>query len=59
MGYNNLMQRNPRADEEEAFTEWLEREKEKHSRSFPINNNLFALMVTVQADLSEQQREKL
>ena len=45
--------------EDEAFAQWLDREKKRHVESFPINDNLFALMVTVQADLSEQQREKL
>ena len=54
-----LLQRNPQANEDQAFAEWLARETDKHAKLFPINNNLFALMVTVQADLSEQQREKL
>ena len=47
--------RNPHAapDEAQAFEEWLNRERQRHLRSFPINDNLFALMVTVQADLSE------
>ena len=54
-----LLARNPHADEAQAFEEWHDREKQRHLRSFPINDNLFALMVTVQADLSEQQREKL
>ena len=40
-------------NEQEAFEEWLGRESRKHMNSFPINDNLFALMVTVQADLSE------
>ena len=54
-----LLARNPHADEAQAFEEWHDREKQRHLRSFPTNDNLFALMVTVQADLSEQQREKL
>ena len=45
--------------EEYAFSEWIQREKRKHMATIPINDNLFSLMVTVQADLSEQQREKL
>ena len=54
-----LQTQQPQVDEGQAFLEWYEREKTRHSRSFPINDNLFALMVSVQADLSEQQREKL
>ena len=52
--YADLLLRNPQADEDRAFAEWLERQSENHAKLFPINNNLFALMVTVQADLSEQ-----
>ena len=48
-----LRGRNPQAPEDQAFVEWYEREKQRHSRAFPINDNLFALMVTVHADLSE------
>ena len=57
--FADLVRRNPRADEDQAFEEWYQRERERHARTFPINDNLFSLMVTVQADLSEQQREKL
>ena len=42
-----------------AYPEWIDRRRRRHTSSFPISNNLFALMFTVQADLSEQQRERL
>ena len=59
LDYAAVLRANPQADELEAFDQWVVRERRRHADSFPINDNLFALMVTVQADLSEQQREKL
>ena len=44
---------------QDAWPEWLDRRRRRHAEGFPINDNLFALMFTVQADLSEQQRERL
>ena len=49
----------PPYDPTVAWPAWEERRKRRHQQSFPINDNLFALMFTVQADLSEQQRERL
>ena len=59
MDYTEALQRYPGTDKHEAFEEWSVRQRERHKAAFPIQDNLFALMVTVQADLSEQQREKL
>ena len=56
--YTDLVnRRGTHIDVNQAFADWLVRRRNAHTQSFPINDNLFALMVTVQADLSEQQRE--
>ena len=45
--------------QDEAFRQWNTRRRERHQAQFPLGQNLFGLMFTVQADLSEQQRERL
>ena len=45
-------------DPQEAYPAWSDRRARRHASQFPINDNLFALMFTVQADLSESQRGK-
>ena len=58
--YTDLVnRRGTHIDVNQAFVEWLTRRRDAHTQSFPINDNIFALMVTVQADLSEQQRENM
>ena len=47
------------ADPQAAYQDWLDRRRRRHETQFPINENLFALMFTVQADLNEYQRERL
>ena len=49
----------PPVDAQEAYPPWAERRRRRHVIQFPIGDNLFALMFTVQADLNEQQREIL
>ena len=44
---------------QEAYPQWEERRRRRHMQQCPINDNLFALMSTVQADLNEHQRERL
>ena len=46
-------------DPQVAFPAWLDRRRRRHEQQFPISDNLFALMFTVQADLNESQRERL
>ena len=55
--FNELVRRRGQTDVNQAFAEWVIRKRDAHALLFPINDNLFALMVTVQADLSEKQRE--
>ena len=47
------------ADPQDAYQAWLDRRRRRHETQFPISDNLFALMFTVQADLNEYQRERL
>ena len=46
-------------DQQAAYPQWLARRRRRHEQQFPISDNLFALMFTVQADLNEHQRERL
>ena len=49
----------PVAERQEAYQAWENRRRRRHEQQFPISDNLFALMFTVQADLNEHQRESL
>ena len=46
-------------DEDEALENYNAGRRQRHQASFPINDNLMALIFTVLADLSETQRERL
>ena len=46
-------------DAQAAYPQWADRRRRRHEEQFPISDNLFALMFTVQADLNEHQRERL
>ena len=46
-------------DAQTAYPQWVNRRRRRHEEQFPISDNLFALMFTVQADLNEHQRERL
>ena len=43
----------------EGFERWNSRRRAVHRDSFPLSDHLFTLMTIVQADLTEQQRERL
>ena len=45
--------------QQEAWEAWTNRRLRRHRNLFPLGPNLFGLMFTVQADLTEQQRERL
>ena len=44
---------------EEGLERWNNRRRMVHRDNFPLSDHLFALMTIVQADLIEQQRERL
>ena len=54
--------RNGYLDEEEqqqVVQEFLRARRQAHENRFPFNDNLMALVMVVQADLAEQQRERM
>ena len=54
--------RNGYLDEEEqqqVVQEFLRARRQAHENRFPFNDNLMALVMVVQADLTEQQRERM
>ena len=44
---------------EEGLDRWNNRRRAVHKDNFPLSDHLFTLMTIVQADLTEQQRERL
>ena len=44
---------------EEGLERWNNRRRAVHRDNFPLSDHLFTLMTIVQADLTEQQRERL
>jgi hypothetical protein len=44
---------------EEGLATWTNRRRVVHRDNFPLSDHLFTLMTTVQADLTEPQRERL
>ena len=57
--YNDCLQQGFQADITTAHEQGTARNVRRHQAVFPICENLFVLMASVQADLSEQQREIL
>ena len=45
--------------QEGLLQEYNDRRQREHARAFPLNDNLFALIFLVLADLSEVQRERI
>ena len=43
----------------DGLERWNNRRRAVHRENFPLSDHLFTLMTTVQADLTEQQRERL
>ena len=57
--YHDALQQSFQVDMATAYEPWTASGVRRHQAVFPISENRFARMVTVQADFGEQQRERL
>ena len=49
----------PQTPPDVAFGDWRDRRRQRWQETFPLGQNLLALMYLVLSDLSESQRERL